>query len=396
MVNVCMLFSSYLESPNGASRFVREFENNKGTFSEYDINVSVVSMDTFHPSSFSSIVHKRRGGSKLKRKLIDLINKNSILTILFDMIVYQSRKDRFIDMFMTLNTIYDIIHCTEPDLCYSLIKRRKLSTEKIFLTMHNNGDALASEYISRPALNTKLGRLYLKRKLKYVFDHVQRIGLTTQQSVNVFLKLHPEIDHDKVYYVYNGIESLNIIDARKLPKDRPLKFVCVGTIWERKNQKAIVDALIDMTDEERRKISVTFVGDGLLREPLENLCKRESLGNVSFIGSVPDISDCLENSDVFILVSHSEGLPLSIIQAMRIGLPIVGSNIPGINEMVEDGKSGYLTGVDFKSVKETMIKMAKLSDNEYDKMSRASYQLFLNKFTISKMIMRYSEEYNRQ
>ena len=151
-----------------------------------------------------------------------------------------------------------------------------------------------------------------------------------------------------------------------------------------------------MTDKERSKLSVTFVGDGLMKEPLEELCKKHSINNTSFIGSVPDISDSLENSDVFILVSHSEGLPLSIIQAMRIGLPVIGSDIPGINEMVDDGKTGYLCGVDANSVKEAMIKMAQLTDVEYEKMSRASYQMFNSKFTIDNMIKRYCEEYKHQ
>ncbi len=86
-----------------------------------------------------------------------------------------------------------------------------------------------------------------------------------------------------------------------------------------------------------------FVGDG----PLLGACRAlaEELGiddQVQFLGERGNVAEILAASDVYVLASHWEGLPRSIIEAMRAGLPVVATDVGGVRELVEHGVNGYL------------------------------------------------------
>jgi glycosyltransferase involved in cell wall biosynthesis len=64
---------------------------------------------------------------------------------------------------------------------------------------------------------------------------------------------------------------------------------------------------------------------------------------VVFAGERKDVPELLAGADIFVLASNWEGLPLSILEAMRASLPVVATRVGGVDEAVEDGVSGYLT-----------------------------------------------------
>ena len=61
-----------------------------------------------------------------------------------------------------------------------------------------------------------------------------------------------------------------------------------------------------------------------------------------FLGTGQDITELLHKSDLFVLISDWEGLPLSILEAMRCGLPIIASDVGGVKEAVVHSENGYL------------------------------------------------------
>jgi glycosyltransferase involved in cell wall biosynthesis len=64
---------------------------------------------------------------------------------------------------------------------------------------------------------------------------------------------------------------------------------------------------------------------------------------VSCLGNRTDVAELLAESDIFVLSTKWEGLPVSILEAMRAGLPIVATDVGGVAEMVKDGEQGFLT-----------------------------------------------------
>jgi glycosyltransferase involved in cell wall biosynthesis len=85
------------------------------------------------------------------------------------------------------------------------------------------------------------------------------------------------------------------------------------------------------------------VGDGLCREGLEQRAAEMGLASsVLFVGSRNDVPRILAAMDVFALTSHMEANPISILEAMSVGRPVVSTNVGSIHEVVTDGETGYL------------------------------------------------------
>ena len=80
---------------------------------------------------------------------------------------------------------------------------------------------------------------------------------------------------------------------------------------------------------------------------MEVLAKRLGLAErIDFVGDRSDIPQILSEADIFVLPSRWEGLPLSILEAMRAGLPVIATDVGGVAESVTNGVTGYLTARD--------------------------------------------------
>jgi L-malate glycosyltransferase len=90
-------------------------------------------------------------------------------------------------------------------------------------------------------------------------------------------------------------------------------------------------------------VSAAVVGDGPLRPSLEELARALDLGErVQFVGQQADVASWLRRARLFVLTSESEGLPLSVMEAMSCGLPVVAPRVGELPELVEDGVNGFL------------------------------------------------------
>jgi glycosyltransferase involved in cell wall biosynthesis len=85
------------------------------------------------------------------------------------------------------------------------------------------------------------------------------------------------------------------------------------------------------------------VGDGPLRADMESLAEKQGLsGRVHFLGQRTDVDRLLARAQISLLATNWEGFPLSILEAMRAGLPVVASDVGGVSEAVQDGETGYV------------------------------------------------------
>jgi glycosyltransferase involved in cell wall biosynthesis len=117
--------------------------------------------------------------------------------------------------------------------------------------------------------------------------------------------------------------------------------LCIGTIGERKNQALVVRALASMTG-----VTAVFIGDGDAG-PLHTLAAELGVtARVHVLGYRADASRYLSEADVLVLPSRNEGLPIVVLEALRAGVPVVGSAIPEIAEALDDGRTGVLFAPD--------------------------------------------------
>jgi glycosyltransferase involved in cell wall biosynthesis len=119
----------------------------------------------------------------------------------------------------------------------------------------------------------------------------------------------------------------------------------IGTVAQLRPEKAL-DVLIDATAKLRDKypgLHLVIAGEGREREPLERLIAAQGMqGAVHLLGYRLDVPDVLASFDVAVCCSDFEGGPLSVMEYMDAGLPIVATDVGGLPELIEDGVSGLL------------------------------------------------------
>ena len=121
------------------------------------------------------------------------------------------------------------------------------------------------------------------------------------------------------------------------------------------------DRLLDVANEcKKRGLDLRFLvaGEGELFESSKARAEREQL-NVTFLGWRSDISQIFAASDIAILTSDNEGIPLTLIQAAQAGLPIVATNVGSISDIVINESTGYLTASNASDMADAIEKLVR-------------------------------------
>jgi glycosyltransferase involved in cell wall biosynthesis len=144
---------------------------------------------------------------------------------------------------------------------------------------------------------------------------------------------------DRTVVIRNGVD-LQRPRRRDEHRHGPVALVSVGRLRGPKDFSTLVRAVAALP---RGAMVVRIAGAGPDHAALAAEIERLGLdGTVALLGEIHDIGRLLADADVFALASRSEGLPMSIIEAMAAGLPVVASAVGGIPELVEDGRTGLL------------------------------------------------------
>jgi glycosyltransferase involved in cell wall biosynthesis len=132
--------------------------------------------------------------------------------------------------------------------------------------------------------------------------------------------------------------------------------------------------------------------------PLKNECKRfiseHGLENVSMVGHIDDIPSLLRDTDIVVMTSEWESLPLVLIEAMSSGVPVVAYNVGGVNEIVNHGRTGYVARYgDLSSLSKYVYKL--VQDNQlYREMARNAMSEARKLFSFDKMSKSYLSVYD--
>jgi glycosyltransferase involved in cell wall biosynthesis len=158
------------------------------------------------------------------------------------------------------------------------------------------------------------------------------------------------IPGESITVIPNGVDISRFVSGSKngvLEDLLPDKFdgkvlISVGRLTEAKDQITLLSA-IELLKKRGRNIFLIVVGDGEMRILLEKeIAQKDLIHCVYLAGSRSDVYQLLPGADAFILSSKREGFPMSILEAMAAGLPVIASNVGGIPEIVKDGENGIL------------------------------------------------------
>ncbi len=120
-------------------------------------------------------------------------------------------------------------------------------------------------------------------------------------------------------------------------------LLAAGRHTELKNYDLLVDAAADLRDAGRA-VRLVLAGEGPLTDEYRARAEaRYFTDRLSLPGNVDDLADLMRAADVFVIPSRFEGLSLVMLEAMACGLPVAGTRIPGVTDLIDDGVSGVLT-----------------------------------------------------
>lgn len=145
---------------------------------------------------------------------------------------------------------------------------------------------------------------------------------------------------DRVSVISNGISDTPL---RAQPAGTPPRLVMVARMAAPKRHDLLLRALQVLRSRGMAPLETVFAGAGPLMATWQKAADAAALAGVNFCGDVSDVPERLAHAHVFVLLSDHEGQPISIIEAMRAGLPILASDLPGVRAQITDGVEGLLT-----------------------------------------------------
>ncbi len=153
----------------------------------------------------------------------------------------------------------------------------------------------------------------------------------------------------KIYVIPNYVD----VELFKPDKARHLKHerLCyVGRLVPQKNLPRLIIALSEIPGS-----SLIVIGDGGQKPELEQLAHEYQV-DVQFLGVIPhsELPEVINSCQIFILPSLYEGHPKALIEAMACGVPAIGTNVPGIKELIVHGQTGMLCSPEIESIRETV------------------------------------------
>lgn len=177
-------------------------------------------------------------------------------------------------------------------------------------------------------------RRYLTQKLdKYTNKYI----CVSKGVANHLIK--QGIDKSKVQVIYNGID----IKKFDLPKE-PHDIFTVGMVArfsKQKDQMTLIKAIEYLVKEKKEKINLLLMGVGKTRKKCEKYIIENNLNeHIKIIEG--NFKDLIVKTDLFVLATHYEGLPLVLCEAMASHTPIIATNVPGVNEIIINNKTGLL------------------------------------------------------
>ena len=180
-------------------------------------------------------------------------------------------------------------------------------------------------------------------------------------------------------------------NALTLPANN-LQSAFIGRVTQIKRPDRFLDVVSDI---KKRGVNLDFfiAGDGELLEMCRERIKQEDLP-VTILGWQSDIERVLSSADIVVLTSDNEGTPLSLIQAGMAGLPVVTTNVGSVPEVVLDGVTGIVTGLDVQEIADALEKLAN-DKGLRTQLGTTAQEFTLSNFGVKRLVHDHEELYRK-
>lgn len=199
------------------------------------------------------------------------------------------------------------------------------------------------------------------------------------------------IDEEKFNFEMTKKEKKVLRESLGL-KENDFVMIYPAELNQNKNQEMIISA-IEVLSKKYKDIKVLLPGVDSYNGYYQKLVKEKGLDDyIKFLGYRKDIPKLLKISDASLATSYREGLPLNVMEAMYVGLPIVATNCRGQNELVKDHINGYLITIGDQNRFIECIEKLYLSRNENDRFGEQS-KYIVKEYLLDKIIAKLEKIY---
>lgn len=219
---------------------------------------------------------------------------------------------------------------------------------------------------------------------KQIFENVDYIIPISSDGYSYITSKYRELNKNKVHTSFLGTKDYG---CNLEYKNDNLKIVSCSNLVDVKRVELIIKALIDITEFE---VEWIHYGDGPEKEKLIKLCNNLPMNiRYKFFGQISNEEIMKEYAtkkfDLFLNVSSSEGLPVSIMEAQSKGIVVIATDVGGTSEIINDGVNGFLLNRDFKvqDLSEILVRYKNLSCKHKIKMKKKAREIWSEKFDAS-------------
>ena len=271
----------------------------------------------------------------------------------------------------------DAVHTHLDVIKYAVAAAKLAGVKKCVHTVHNVADKEAEGRVQK-IINTTYFKLGWSTPVA--------LSPEVQHTIASFYGM----DEKDIPVIYNGVDLSRCIPKEDYAAD-VVTLVHVGRFNEQKNHAGLLQAF-QKIHTQYPKCQLNLLGDGELRQKMESYAKELGISeNVHFLGSQSNVYPYLHDADIFLLPSKYEGMPMTIIEAMGTGLPIVASAVGGVPDMLTDKESGLLVSCDPNAVSQAVMTL--MADEGLRKMLGQNAKQESRRFSAQYLAEQYCKTY---
>ncbi|WJY26415.1 glycosyltransferase [Sporosarcina trichiuri] len=301
-------------------------------------------------------------------------------------VIYLDKKKGFdIKVIFSLYKLFkkekpEIIHTHRYILPYAMIAAIAAKVPTKVHTIHN----IASKETGK-----------FQRKINYFFfKYCGVVPVAISPLVKKSVIREYNFSEEKVPMVYNGIDLAKCIEKKAYnDENKKISILHVGRFSEQKNHSELIENF-KIICNEMPNITLKLIGSGHLEKTVKDKVKDLGLeNNVEFLGTKANVFPYLNDADIFILPSLWEGMPITLIEAMATGLPIVATNVGGVPDMIEHRVTGLLVNNKREEIVEAVLEL--IRDSELRNKLGESAKVASKKFSVTNMKAEYVKIYHK-
>ncbi len=181
-----------------------------------------------------------------------------------------------------------------------------------------------------------------KKINKFLFRHCGVVPVALSEKVKETIEAVYALPPQRIPVIFNGVDLAGCQVKSDYARGKTFKIIHVGRFADVKNHELLLNAFASFA-QRHSDVRLQLLGEGELKEKMQHLAQELQIENaVEFAGLQSDVHPWLHNADLFVLPSKYEGMPMTLIEAMGTGLPIIASALGGIPDMLTDGISALL------------------------------------------------------